>query len=83
VGTASPPSIKYKRVFIQMLKGLHVIDRRVLRLMNKYSIYRGVFKYKEKNLGVLYAPLGQSLCLQLTFCKTLKEKKLVHLVKAA
>jgi hypothetical protein len=57
----------------QMVKGLHVIDRRFLQLMNKYSIYRGVFKYKEKNLGVLYAPLGQSLCLELAFCKTLKE----------
>jgi hypothetical protein len=45
-------------------------------------MYRGVFKYKEKILGVLYAPLGQSLCLQLAFCKTLKRKNLVHLVKA-
>jgi len=61
-----------------MVKGLHVIDRRVLQLMNKYSIYTNFIEVfsntKKTNLGVLYAPLGQSLCLQFAFCKALKEK---------
>jgi hypothetical protein len=38
-----------------MSKGLHGISRRVLQLMNKSSVnMRGAFKYKEKNLEVLY-----------------------------
>jgi hypothetical protein len=37
-----------------MAKGLHEISGRVLQLMNKSSVRGNVFKYKEKNLEVLY-----------------------------
>jgi hypothetical protein len=42
-----------KGFLIQMGDGQHVISRRLLQLMNKPSMREVVFKYKEKNLGVL------------------------------
>jgi hypothetical protein len=48
------PSVKHERFYIRMAKGLHGITGRILQLTNKSSVRGGAFKYKEKNLEVLY-----------------------------
>jgi hypothetical protein len=46
--------VKHEWFYISMAKGLHGISGRVLQLMNKSSVRGDAFKYKEKNLEVLY-----------------------------
>jgi hypothetical protein len=42
-----------------MAKGLHGISGRILQLTNKSSVRGGAFKYKEKNLEVLYTTFSK------------------------
>jgi hypothetical protein len=48
------PGQSMKGFLIQIGDGLHVISRRLLQLRNTPSMWEVVFKYKEKNLGMLH-----------------------------